>query len=677
MLCLVGGVVAIGIAIVIMITPSNSPPEKTAIQYLEDGRRLVASPTTIDAGIEELFAAQSLSPHLSGLESTLQASLLSRVESLAAEGRTSEAAILAERGFAAINSPIMAQALETVQLAARESLAKRIQITEPQGRVNLVRGRFEVKGRISPGVALRTFSIDGTSIPIIATKFQHWIYPSEEGPRQIKFVATNLLGITVSKTITIVVDSKKPKNKILNVTDGQVVSQSFTLRGIVTDTTLVNVSALGSTVEATSDKPWEIELDFHSEGPVSFEVVTKDSSGLEISQQIRVIVDGTAPVLDDLGLGRKRAFGESSGTIELRIKDANLKTVRWDGKNLRLRKDGLVRINFSQKESLGWVTHRLEALDQAGNAMKPVQFRVCVDQTIPTLRCDEVPQDVLPGEKWTLKGILSEEQCSISLDGATKLKTSGKTFTLPIQVPEGFPVGGRFRARIDVQDRVGNVADTLKIELPVAQPCNDCGTHQESLGKCASCLNAAGDKACDWISCEKGMIVSSCETCGGNGKKACVQCGGTKFEEPRQCAQCRGSGQIRCVTCQGNGRTEVSCSQCNGKGWLVPAFGIGQTRERCRRCNGHGRLTKRCRQCGGDGQRACPVQRCENGSIRQSCRSCRGTGSGNSPCPNCDRGRIKTKCPQCKGTTRISQHCETCNDSRRCQQCQGTGRQKR
>jgi len=650
-----------------ILSAATAKNTMTAEEHLAKGRTLVASAETLEQGIAELESAYALNAELPDLRDLLGKALRQGVINCTSAARLDKALVLAHRAQAIAPSPDADELVRATEKLAVAEASNWVRLTPADGAI-LSKNDVTIHGQITRTPFDGHVWIGGKEVTIVSSAFDHRVSELEDGEHSIPVEIKDSTGMSLTIPLHFVVAVQPPALDILFPKDKDVVQGQFKVGGTIAHAPKSSILVNDKPASVNEHGEWAYELHLAQEGEQSVSVKAIDALGRSAAKSMHVIVDTTKPSVDDLGQGLELVGndGDAKGTI--RVIDAHLQSVLWDGAPIAFTPDGRVELRARPSEDQGVSNaHVLTAIDKALNKLE-VEVKVRRDTVPPEISLDAFTDPVFPGSHITLKGkYFDSSSCELVVKGGVT-QLAGGVFAVPISVPSNCVGGESLPISFTIRDKAKNESSG-SAKLSVVAPCSACRAEDGHRGLCVNC-DGVGRVPGKCTRCKDGVATEQCSGCKGGGHELCATCGGSGKGKSAPCTQCNGTKKVGCDRCGATGLVTKKCETCEGKGVVTPEWGI-QRKITCPFCKGNKTATYTCSACSGAKTVKCsqckngtvipPCPNCTNGSLDRTCEKCGGTGT-----------RTAT-CTACNGTSTSMRECPVCFGHKQCKKCGGSG----
>ncbi len=512
------------------------------------GRREVATPETLHAGVKKLEQVFDRDPEHEGVRDALRDAYQALAQQERRYSRHIEAASLLRKASEVSRSPLPPNLVEAVEREASEELRGLFHFVEPDVSKPLGAKQVELVGSVDEKVH-GEITIAGALVIPNAGRIRHLIGGLREGRNPIEVRLKRPGGLQVAFTIYVTVDTTEPTLELVSPKAGSIARLPVTLSGRVKDGSAVRVTCLGHSATPDADGEWSLVLDGLDEGPVELEVTAIDAGGLRMTERRSIEVDSTPPAVGIKGSPAMLATRSAFLTVPLQASDTNLKSAMIGSLEIRIESDGSFQVNVAAGDADGESRTTIVTVgDSAGNTT-PFELVVTRDTSKPRATLKTNVSDLFPGSRFIVQALVEDRSpCICKFEGRSYPVHNGVFESPPAYVPDNWNPGETHSVEVEVRDAAGNY-DTFKLSIPVHKQCDNCSPIRGVWGRCPKC-RGEGKRITPQCGAESCRVNPS-----GAGLVVCEECQ-TKLADAKDCLICGGDGL--CKKCSGTGHSDQS-----------------------------------------------------------------------------------------------------------------------
>jgi serine/threonine protein kinase len=506
------------------------------------GRREVATPETLHAGVKKLEQVFDRDPDHEGVRDALRDAYQALAQQERRYSRHIEAASLLRKASEVSRSPLPPNLVEAVEREASEELRGLFHFVEPDASKPLGAKQVELVGSVDEKVQ-GEITIAGALVIPKAGRIRHPVGGLREGPNPIEVRLKRPGELQVGFTIHLTVDTIEPTLELTAPKAASIVKLPVKLSGRVKDSSAVRVTCLDRSATPDANGEWSLLLDGLDEGPAELEVTAIDAGGLRGTERRSIEVDSAPPQVSVKGGPGVLATRSAFLTVRLQASDANLKSAMVGSLEIPIESDGSFQVNVAAGDADGESRTTIVIVgDSAGNTT-PFELVVFRDMTPPVVKLDADSADLFPGSSFQLLGTIDDKsECLVSVGGGVVRAVDGRFALPPVSVPREWTQGTPFLITGEARDAAGNTT-SIEAKLPVYDPCANCQPVDGRRGDCKWCSGLC--KRVEYCSDEKCRNNPK-----GEGVYLCTACAQRRDSAP-ECNICRGDGL--CTQCRGTG----------------------------------------------------------------------------------------------------------------------------
>lgn len=279
-----------------------------------------------------------------------------------------------------------------LRLVVEDTAAPTLTITSPENNLVTAAATVTVSGTAFDTSGIASVTVNGTAVAVAANGSFSATVNLSGGSNTITVVATDSVGLTTTKTVSVTMDTVPPVITLTAPMAGQMVGNAaFTVTGSVSDEHLSGVAVNGTKATVTGDT-FSVEITL-AEGANAITATASDTAGNTASATGSVLLDTLPPILTVASPAGDLITNQPTFTVAGTASDngSGVDTVAVNGTMVTLT-DGAYSTDLTLSEGTNTVT--VTAADKVGN-MTIVTRSILLDTAPPVLTLVSPPAGYL------------------------------------------------------------------------------------------------------------------------------------------------------------------------------------------------------------------------------------------------------------------------------------------